>query len=1495
MEPRIAIVGMGGLFPTADGDAATPERFWQNVLGGVDASREVPPGRWLIPPDEAFAPDVAVADHVYSKRGYFLGDFTLDAADLDVSPELLAQLDPLFHLTLAAGKQAFFSAQTGNIDRRRVGVILGNIQLPTDKASALAREVLGSAFEEQLLGEKRSPRITVEPLNRYVAGLPAGLLAKALGLGGGSFTLDAACASSLYALKLAADELCAGRADAMLAGGVSRPDCLYTQMGFAQLRALSTSGRCYPFDARASGLVVGEGAGIFLLKRLEDAERDGDRILAVIVGIGLSNDVGGSLLAPSSEGQLRAMRQAYDQAGWLPHDVDLIECHATGTPVGDGVEFQSLKTLWGPNGWSPNQCVIGSVKSTVGHLLTAAGAAGLTKIIHAFRDGQLPPTANYETPGKGIEFASSPFRILKRAEDWPRRGGTRRAAISAFGFGGINAHVLLEEYTGTAARGAALRPARAARPVKSQAKLPPRDIAIIAMDAHFGPWTTLRAVRERLLGGDTAVAPLPPRHWWGVSDAARFPGYYVQDLQVSLETFRIPPRELQEMLPQQLLMLQVAARALTAANLPHTTRERTGVFIGLGLDLNTTNFHFRWSMHDAARTWATRLHLDLTEEDFAAWVQALRDAAGPALNANRTMGALGSIAASRIAREFHFGGPSFTIAAEENSGIRALEIAVRALQRGELDHALVGAVDLAGDVRAVLATDAHRPYATDERLVGEGAAAFVLKRLADAVRDGDPIHVVITGIGVANGKDAFDAAQQRACVDANVDPASVEYGHFSDAQVDLGDSGAASGLASLVKMCAALEEQLLPPQRDDPHSSPRQWLRNAIDGPRRAGVSCRSVDGNCTHAILEEWRPSTIPVRVSPLGPSAETLFVVEGQSVDDLLTRMKELRQLADVATTDSLMSLGRRWHRQQPSNEEQSRALAFVAPNRTELLAQLDWASHEIADSPEQALPGTAAPTAFRDRVFYSPQPLGPTGQIAFVYPGSGNDFAGMGRALAVQWPHILRQQDAENEYLCSQFVPHRFWDEKATDLGTMRERIFGQVALGTLVTDLVRSFGVRADAAIGYSLGESAMLFSLRAWTARDRMLHMMNESPLFATDLCGPCDAARKAWQVPANENVDWLAGIVDAGPETVRSVCADEAKAYLLIINSPRECVLGGERTAVQRVVQKLGCQFVPLPTSTTVHCAVAREVAEAYRELHRLPVTPSGVRFYSTALGKSYDLTEDSAAEAILAQALDTVDYPATIEAAYRDGVRIFLEMGPGASCSRMIGAILGARPHRARSACVPGADGVGTILRLLAQLAAERVPLHLDVLYGEEKNESPVNPGRSFVMPVGGEPFRMPRLPAGQVSNLPIVGKLETYPTAPASETMSFPALQAAEETTPLVVQTVTTYEAYSNAHAAFLRYNNSLTRSAADNLTFQTTLLEALVSPTTQPPNYPTTQPPNHPTTHCPESYTVSRIRRRLPCQCPRSGIRTDRRSSDARALAGRAAHARRSHPHH
>jgi acyl transferase domain-containing protein/3-hydroxymyristoyl/3-hydroxydecanoyl-(acyl carrier protein) dehydratase len=1449
---RIAIVGIGGIFS----QSPTLARFWANVRNGVDTAREAPAGRWLLSSADAYDPAVGRPDHVYSRLGCFVDPLSLDFDGLEVDATLVARLDPLFHFALHAGRQAWQDGITRGLDRRRVGVILGNLALPTAASSALARDILGEAFSERVLENeqrayaRRSPEAKTEPLNRYVTGLPAGVLARALGLGGGGFTLDAACASSLYAVKLAVDELQAGRADAMLTGGISRPDCLYTQMGFSQLHALSPTGRCSPFDAAADGLVVGEGAGILLLKRLSDALRDGDRIHAVIAGIGLSNDVQGKLLAPSSEGQLRAMRAAYLQASWSPQDVELIECHATGTPVGDAVEFASLRTLWGNSGWKPGQCVLGSVKSNIGHTLTAAGSAALLKTIFAFQQRTLPPTANFATPSAQFDYREGPFRVLGQAQPWEARSAERprRAAVSAFGFGGINAHVLLEEWRPTS---------QTAKPQAVHTK-PPAAIAVVGLDARFGPWQSLREFQERVLGGQRSTAPIEPPGWWGVRPEREVRGHFIHELRMPTDRFRIPPKELAEMLPQQLLMLQAAAAALDDAGWRGEQALQCGVFIGLGLDLNTTNFQLRWALLNEVRDWNRRLGLNLSEAELADWLRELQDATGPALTANRVMGALGSIAASRIAREFHLGGPAFTISSEESSGLDALTTAVRMLQQGELNQALVGAVDFAGDVRAVLAS--HAPDA----MPGEGAAAVVLKRHADAVRDGNRIYAVIQGTGAACGGDlprpdaaAYTAAMERAYREAGWRPGCVGYleTHGSgdpaedaleataltefarriqgglpcalgSAKADIGHAGAAGGLASLVKACLCLYQQILPgAPRATLHSAPfyrplgpQYWLHDRADRPRRAGVSSFSVSGQCVHVLLEEV-PQAVPAadRLQPLGARSEGLFAIEADHVVGLQEGLRRLRTFAD--TSAPVEDLARRWWREQNKHPGRKRAVVLLARHAGELIELTDTALTWLRDHSEQMpdLPG--------ERFFYAPQPLGMAGKIAFVFPGSGNQWPGMGRELSAQWPELLRRQEIETRHLRSQFMPEYFWNrETIPDSATPREMIFGQVTLGILTSDVVRGFGVQPESVIGYSLGETAGLFALRAWPSRDEMLRRMSAATLFTHDLAGPCTAARQTWQLPTSEPVDWLLGVAAAPAARVRQALQGKQRVYLLIVNTPEQSVIGGRRSAVEALVRELSCPFVPLSGVSTVHCEVVRHVETAYRELHRLPtVPPPGVRFYSAALGRVYDLNEESAADSILAHALHGFDFPAMIEQAYRDGVRLFLEMGPGASCSRMIAAILQDRTHLARSVCVPNQDAVGCVLRLLAALLAERVPVDLTALYGHDRDRRTPALTRCLTIPVGGQPFQVPALPRRAAA--PVIE--EPYIVPAFSQVVEFiepdpPAVvPATSGDNPLLEQWNAAGAARADAHEAYLRYAGNLMQAYAGQLSWQMSLL--------------------------------------------------------------------------
>ena len=1493
IKERVAIVGIGGIFP----GAPDLDRFWANILDGIDATREVPEGRWVLKANDAFDPVAGTPDTVYATRGGFIEGFALDLEGLELDPALVSELDPSFHLALHAGRQAWRDAKTADVDRSRVGVVFGNIVLPTEATSKLASESLGLALQAAALGERsrelETPSFT-HRWNRHSAGLPAGLLAQGLGLGGGAYTLDAACASSLYAIKLAADELLAGRADAMLTGGVSRPDPLYTQMGFAQLRALSPTGRASPFDAKADGLVVGEGAGLFVLKRLSDAIRQGDRIYGVIAGAGLSNDIDGGLLAPSSEGQLRAMRAAYERAGRSPHDVDLIECHATGTPVGDAVEFQSLKTLWGDAGWNSGACVVGSHKGNIGHLLTASGAAGLIKILFALKHETLPPTPNFDTPGPKIGVDSSPFRFLKEAAPWPRRepGRPRLAALSGFGFGGINAHLLIEEWI----------PGTEISTPKTHVDPTEKSIAIVGLAARVGPFEDLRAFQAQTLGGPNFREPSPLPNHWGLLDSKPARGYAVETLALPLGRFRIPPKELEEMLPQQSLALLAAADAIADAGWDDRPKIRAGVFLGIGLDPNTNNFQLRWSLTESVRKWNRELRLGLDEVSLDRWTNELRESAGPALNANRTMGALGGLIASRIAREFRIGGPSFTVSCEETSGLRALEIAVRSLQQGELDEAIVGAVDLTCDPRFTLE---DRRAGLADRVRADGAVAVIVKRYEDAVRDGDRIYARIdsmnaAGAGVADPRtdqpntpvdDSAKGAEQLSWRAGGVSPLAVDRTHHLKADSQSGGSrpplaeemgppsillgstigalghlGAATGLASLVRSVLCIHEHILPKNEGPIEGytdivSSQYWLTDeTIDGgSRQAKVFSQGIDGN-RHVIgLSSSglnQSSAEPIR--PLGELPFALFAVTAETERGLLDQLRGLEQLATSSPSRSIEAVAREWWRSGPSDTGEPLGLAILARSADDLIERLEIARAKVTSG------SNLHPIARSDdRVYYQPNPL--RGDLAFVFPGIGNHFAGMGRDLSAHWPEVFRAMEGETLRLKTQLAAAAWNADSCPDFPDHRAPIMGQVVMGTAISDLLGLFGVAPQATIGYSLGESSALFATRAWTERDLIHDRLDASTLFRTDLAGPCDAAKAAWKLAENEEVDWLAGIVTAAPHVVRQVIASIPRAYLLIINSDQEVVIGGDRAAIEQTVAMLGSPFFPLPTVSTVHCAIAREVEDAYRNLHLLKTSPrAGLRVYGTAWGEPYEPTRERAAEAIVAQALDTVDFPRVIRRAYEDGIRVFVEVGPGASCTRLIRSILGDRPHFARSACALSDTPVQDFLELLGRLIAERVPLNLKPLYGEPEAQAARQAWKTFNLPNAPSRFAPPEIPRSPATDTAATdAKVEFIESTPDFSESSFTNVSRVElvnATAPRPAATIETRRAALDdpltrqvfaaetsrveAHSAFLRVSDGLSQTMTNHLAFQLALIESLMaSPALAEIDEPPATDPHHP----------------------------------------------------
>ena len=447
----VAIVGMSCVMPQADGFA----RYWANILAGVDAVTEVPASRWdaerYWDPD-AYARLAGDGDATPSKWGGFIPPIPFDALAYGIPPSSLASIEPVQLLALEVAARAIADAGYAwrPFDRERASVVFG-AEAGADLEMAYSFRTLFPAYFGPLPPEleEHLPALTEDSFAGVLANVIAGRIANRLDLGGVNFTIDAACASSLAALDAACKELAAGSSDLVLCGGADLHNGIYDYLMFASAHALSPTGRCRTFDAAADGIALGEGVACLVLKRVADAERDGDRIYAVIDAVAGSSD-GRSLglTAPRAEGQRRALERAYAAAGVDPARVGLIEAHGTGTVVGDRTELSALSDLFVEAGAAPGSCALGSVKSQIGHTKCAAGLAGVVKVAAALHAGVRPPTGPIAEPNPGWEAGASPFFFDEQARPWPGPPEERHAGVSAFGFGGTNFHAVLSGYGG---------------------------------------------------------------------------------------------------------------------------------------------------------------------------------------------------------------------------------------------------------------------------------------------------------------------------------------------------------------------------------------------------------------------------------------------------------------------------------------------------------------------------------------------------------------------------------------------------------------------------------------------------------------------------------------------------------------------------------------------------------------------------------------------------------------------------------------------------------------------------------------------------------------------------------------------------------------------------------------------------------------------------------------------------------------------------------------
>lgn len=770
----IAIIGIGCLFP----EAQNPDQFWDILMNGRDVTSELTAADLGGKNPALFRdPILGTPDKIsYSKNGYLRG-FQFDAGGYQLPAEKLQKLDRLHHFCLYGAKEAL--RDSGYWQKPAIlaetGLILGNLSFATETSSrlfgAMHRQSLGF-FLKQLLHRpdfsfpETSENLSIDPDNALTASGPSDIVSRGLGLGGRHYTIDAACATSLYVMALASHYLRSGQAKMMLAGAVCSPERLHVLHGFNVLHAFPGSGQSRPLDQSSEGIKIGEGAGVFVLKRVEDAERDGDRIYAVIENIGLSNDGAGKhILSPAQKGQYLALERAY---GSQPL-ADYIECHATGTPLGDKTELNTLEAFCQAKKALPR---LGANKIHLGHLLTASGMVSLIKGIGAINRGMIPPTAGIERGMSAEQGLITPAAFVTRPTPWPTRAKPKRVGINAFGFGGTNAHLILKEYQPQTAIKVAVAPQK------------PDTLAMVGMALHIGSVEGLEAFQTAIEQQRPLQQSLPPYRWLGAEeslDELPPPGAYLEKFDLDCLQYKVPPNQVSSLLFDHLLMLKIADQALRDAGLQKGGSDSdTAVIVAMEMNLAAHRSITRLSMPWYLRESIEKFNLQLSEEQVNSLESLLKDCISPNFYLEGITGGIGNLAASRIASLWDFTGPAFTLSAQEGSVAKAIEVAQFLLNTGQVKAVVIGCLDQSGGWEQVQwRKSSHRNDRSAD--VGEGAAAIVLMNTEQAHQQQRRIYATIDGMAVVDNhrpqqnQATTTAAAQAAVAKAGIDRQAVSY------------------------------------------------------------------------------------------------------------------------------------------------------------------------------------------------------------------------------------------------------------------------------------------------------------------------------------------------------------------------------------------------------------------------------------------------------------------------------------------------------------------------------------------------------------------------------------------------------------------------------------------------------------------------------------------------------------------------------------------------
>ncbi|HPA56379.1 MAG TPA: beta-ketoacyl synthase N-terminal-like domain-containing protein, partial [bacterium] len=1337
----IAIIGMGGIFP----GSKNVEEYWKNVLSGKTFITDMPEKYWRW--ENFYSEDKGHTDKTYTKKGSFISDFEFPFEKYRFPPNTWKGVDHAQLIALEATREALEDAgikpHSSQLDEAITILGVSGVDGYAHGCVYLRRNNYFERLQDQLRKNGVSEKIIKElhtefeqevfkrhPVKMFAVGaIPSALsnrVAQVFGAKGYNMTVDAACASSFGALETACHALMAGDARVAITGGVDLGVNPAVYIGFSRVEGISFSGVANPFDHTADGLVIGEGGGIVILKRLEDALADGDKIKAVIRGMGSSSDgAGQAIYNPSVKGRARAFKMALERAEVSSDDVQFIEAHATSTVVGDANEYDAIAAAYAKGRNKNNPLYLGSVKYQIGHLKAAAGVAGLIKTIKGMQSGTVPHMPLYEKLTPHVKESVDAFVIPTKIVDWePNKNGSRISAVTSSGFGGCNYHVILEQ-------------GEKYIPVNKRPKID-REIAIVGVTCRVAGADDIDTFWENVTSGKKVFSKVDPKElkWTHHVDSGpeneRIYTKVISTLKpysIDYLKYKILPKSVSQISPTQFLGLDLAGRLLESKGLSIAQPKNIGVSVGTVHDDSFADiFEPMVSDEYASAVRETKISKKLDDKILEKVLTDTKDQVTketPPITEHTLPGWMGNIVAGRMANKLNLQGPNMVVDSTCSSGLSALIPAIYQLAFGDVDMMISGGLNrqlsdvFTSGVSAIgaLAKEDAKPF--DEEgagyVIGDGGVLYLLKKLKKAQEDGDDILAVIhsvNGSSEAESKSMLapsETAVRRAIVktlkNTDIDKSRIgvvdthgsankasdvievisvakEIGNNKDGEPlsitaiksHIGHLYGGSGASSMLSVIQTLRTRKVPGIRNLKNIRPE--LEEILDKALPVKLTKPLHKDYDAGAVLSLGLGGTNYFAVVSLGKNqnSDSKKMITNYESEKKPMKVEKSESGVDIFTcsapdTRSLndvleQCISKGTVSSADFSENDSVRFALTYKNENDLVTKLRSISKFVSSGHDLS--------PLENQGIYISTDKSADEKLAFCFPGQGTHYISMGRFMYdsnMTFRNIIDEVDVlAKKEMDFDLVGHIYGDsenkEIEKNLGTLTGAQVSLFAIEVALAKALEEKGITADVLVGHSFGEISALAFAGVWDIPTAF--KVVKARIEAAEV------AKKAAPFPLGMMS------INCSEEKRDKLLSFAGKDLILTnVNAPGRYIFAGELELVKKTVdlaESFGLEARVLPIGSAFHSKFMEPAKDKYFSLlSKLPCSNPKYRIMSTITGDyiPQSLTSEKIADHLSLQLTTKLNLPREIERLHNEGISHFLEVGPGWSLTKMIGEIL--------------------------------------------------------------------------------------------------------------------------------------------------------------------------------------------------------------------------------